>query len=168
MDWIEIKKAKLDRILTRTSNVPGECGRSAVSQGRVIGGTNAPHGSWPWQVGLYAGDDDSKFFCGGSLIRPDWVLTAAHCISDKRPVTGYRIRLGDWHRFYPDGTEQVRNVSKLIKHARYNYPSLINNDIALIKLDRPVLLNSHVNTICLPQRGVDVALNSKCYITGKI
>ncbi|KAJ7373181.1 hypothetical protein OS493_014329 [Desmophyllum pertusum] len=56
--------------------------------------------------------------------------------------------------------EQVRNASKVIKHSQYNHPSLINNDIALIKLERPVLLNSHVNTICLPQRGVDVAINS--------
>ncbi|RMX59825.1 hypothetical protein pdam_00007343 [Pocillopora damicornis] len=144
----------------------GECGRSVVPQGRVIGGTDAIHGSWPWQVGLYAGDDDSKFFCGGSLIKPNWVVTAAHCINDNLPVASYRIRLGDWHRFFPDGTEQVRNASKVIKHPKYNYPSLINNDIALIKLDHPVLLNSHVNTICLPKRDVAVSLNSTCYITG--
>lgn len=137
-----------------------------VPQGRVIGGTDAIHGSWPWQVGLYAGDDDSKFFCGGSLIKPNWVVTAAHCINDNLPVASYRIRLGDWHRFFPDGTEQVRNASKVIKHPKYNYPSLINNDIALIKLDHPVLLNSHVNTICLPKRDVAVSLNSTCYITG--
>lgn len=137
-----------------------------VPLGRVIGGTDAIHGSWPWQVGLYAGDDDSKFFCGGSLIKPNWVVTAAHCINDNLPVASYRIRLGDWHRFFPDGTEQVRNASKVIKHPKYNYPSLINNDIALIKLDHPVLLNSHVNTICLPKRDVAVSLNSTCYITG--
>lgn len=134
-----------------------------IPQGRVIGGKDALHGLWPWQVGLYRGDDDSKFFCGGSLIRPDWALTAAHCISDKLNVTDYRVRAGDWHR-----TEQVRNASKVIKHAQYNYPSLINNDIALIKLDCPVLLNSHVNTTCLPQRGADVAISNMCYIKGEI
>lgn len=125
------------------------------------------HGSWPWQVGLYAGDDDSRFFCGGSLIRPDWVLTAAHCINPKMPISGYRVRSGDWHRFYPDGTEQVRNASKIIVHSQYNRPSPINNDIALIKLDSPVVLNSHVNTICLPKRDISAPLNSKCFITGE-
>ncbi|KAJ7385607.1 Chymotrypsin-like elastase member 2A [Desmophyllum pertusum] len=153
-------------IPVQPGNPLGECGKSVVPQGRVIGGTDALHGSWPWQVGLYRGDGDSKFFCGGSLIRPDWVVTAAHCIKDKFQVTDYRVRVGDWHRFYPDGTEQVRNASKLIKHSQHNHPSPANNDIALIKLERPVMLNSHVNTICLPQRGVDVAINSKCYITG--
>ena len=140
--------------------------KSSIPQGRVIGGTNARHGSWPWQVGLYAGDDDSKFFCRGSLVTPDWVLTAAHCINPKL-LTSYRVRLGDWHRFHYDGTEQVRNASKVIMHSQYHYPSLYNNDIALIKLERPVVLNSHVNTICLPQRGVSAPLSSACYITGE-
>jgi len=142
----------------------GECGRSSVPQGRVIGGTDARHGSWPWQVGLYNGDRDPDFICGGSLIRPDWVLTAAHCAL--LPVTTYWVRLGDWHRYYNDGTEQVRKASEIIVHPQYNHPVLYNNDIALIKLERPVVLNSHVNTICLPQPGVSVPLNSACYITG--
>lgn len=137
-----------------------------VTQGRVIGGVDGQHGSWPWQVGLYVGD--SKFSCGGSLIKPDWVLTAAHCIDPKLQVSDYRVRLGDWHRYYYDGTEQVLNASKVIVHSQYHRPYLINNDIALIKLDRPALLNSHVNTICLPQRGISAPLNSTCYITGKL
>ena len=131
------------------------------------GGTDAKHGSWPWQVGLYNGDDDSAFYCGGSLIRPDWVLTAAHCVNASLPVTTYRVRLGDWHRYYYDGTEQVRKASKVIVYPQYNHPVPYNNDIALIKLERPVVLNSHVNTICLPQRGVSAPLNSACYITGE-
>jgi len=82
-------------------------------------------------------------------------------------VTTYWVRLGDWHRYYYDGTEQVRKASEIIVHPQYNYPVLYNNDIALIKLERPVVLNSHVNTICLPQPGVSVPLNSACYITGE-
>lgn len=54
------------------------------------------------------------------LIRPDWILTAAHCISDKLNVMDYHVRAGDWQRFYIDGTEKVRNASKVIKHAQYN------------------------------------------------
>lgn len=154
----------LARTLLRFS---GECGASVVTHGRVIGGEDSVHGSWPWQVGLYNGDDNNKFFCGGSLIKPDWVLTASHCISWFIKPSDYRIRLGDWHRFYVDGTEQVRNVSKIITHPNYHRPVLVNNDVALIKLDRPVVLNSHVNTVCLPKMGEQVSLNSTCFITGK-
>ena len=93
-------------------------------------------------------------------------MTAAHCINARLNQKDYRIRLGDWHRFYPDGSEQVRRASKLIVHSAYNKPSLINNDIALIKLDKPALLNSHVSTVCLPSSNVNVSLESTCFITG--
>ena len=85
----------------------GGCGRRLIAQGRVIGGVDAPHGAWPWQVGLYVGDNDLLFFCGGSLVSPEWVVTAAHCINPMMEASDFRIRLGDWHRFYNDGSEQV-------------------------------------------------------------
>jgi len=53
------------------------CGRRQVPTSRVIGGVDATPGYWPWQVGLYF---SGQFFCGGSLISPEWVVTAAHCI----------------------------------------------------------------------------------------
>lgn len=44
---------------------------------RIVGGTEATPHSWPHQVALFI---DDKFFCGGSLISKEWVLTAAHCM----------------------------------------------------------------------------------------
>ena len=51
-------------------------------QNKIVGGTAATLGEVPWQVALTLGTGSDLFylqFCGGTLISPDWVLTAAHC-----------------------------------------------------------------------------------------
>lgn len=48
-------------------------------QPMIIGGADAVHGQFPWQVILFY--EDIFFACGGSLIQPNWVLTAAHCVT---------------------------------------------------------------------------------------
>ena len=45
---------------------------------RIVGGTVAPINSWPWQVMIT--DISGKQFCGGTLVDPYWVVTAAHCL----------------------------------------------------------------------------------------
>ena len=47
----------------------------------IVGGTPAPEGKYPYQVRLYESMEDEKGHCGGSLIAPQWVLTAAHCVT---------------------------------------------------------------------------------------
>lgn len=44
---------------------------------KIVGGTEAVPHSWPHQVALFI---DGMYFCGGSLISSEWVLTAAHCM----------------------------------------------------------------------------------------
>ena len=56
----------------------------------VIGGVNATTNSWPWIISLRIGGLHN---CGGSLIRPNWVLTATHCLSDPT-LSKYTVVVG--------------------------------------------------------------------------
>lgn len=47
--------------------------------GRIIDGSPASAGQFPWQVAVYFRTSSGSFFCGGSLISASYVLTAGHC-----------------------------------------------------------------------------------------
>ena len=60
--------------------IAGSCGSRPHT--RIVGGHEASVNSWPWQVQLRT---PSGFpFCGGSLVDPFWVVSAAHCVVQKR------------------------------------------------------------------------------------
>ena len=149
-----------------TVNDPS-CGTRRVLQSRVIGGTDAKKGDWPWQVGMYS---SGSFICGGTLIAPNWILTASHCVVSGRSVgsaSSFEIVVGDLHRSVNDTTEQKHQVELVIAHPNYDGSS-INNDIALMKLRTPVMMNDHVLTACLPNKTDIIAVGSTCFITGKL
>lgn len=54
-----------------------DCGKSLSSAStRIVGGTDAVNGAWPWQVSLQI---QGHHVCGGSIISNSWILSAAHC-----------------------------------------------------------------------------------------
>lgn len=60
---------------------------------RVINGEDASPHSWPWQISLR--NSRGGHICGGSLIRPDWVLTAAHCVDRNPDPNAYTVVVGE-------------------------------------------------------------------------
>jgi len=146
---------------TPDKRVPmGNCGKPDVIGTRVIGGIEAARGSWPWQILLRY---DGRPMCGGALIAPQWVVTAAHCVHGHEESGMFSVRVGehDWHK--NDGSERNHNVAQVFRHQDYD-PRHLNNDIALLKLSTPVLFNKYVKPVCLPTEEVDPGTD--CYITG--
>uniref|UniRef100_UPI00398F785B coagulation factor VII-like n=1 Tax=Pristiophorus japonicus TaxID=55135 RepID=UPI00398F785B len=115
-------------------------------RGRIVGGTDAFKGEYPWQVLL---KNNGEMFCGAVLLSPQWVVTAAHCVFDKN-MEDLQIVAGEHILSEDEGTEQKRNVSQMIQHENYS-KATVNNDIALLKLGAPVVLDDYVVPICLPE-----------------
>lgn len=63
---------------TQVTQVPSQTNQLLSNQ-RIIGGTDADPGTIGYQAGLVI---NGRGFCGGSLIRDDFVLTAAHCVDE--------------------------------------------------------------------------------------
>ncbi len=115
---------------------------TAILDAEIVGGQAADPGEYPWQAMLL--DQDGRFACGGTLIDPQWILTASHC-TDGTAIT--TIVLGAHQRAAAaESSRQTIPVDQIIPHPAYNN-STFDNDIALIRLSRPALLNQRVALI---------------------
>ncbi|XP_050737899.1 uncharacterized protein LOC127009157 [Eriocheir sinensis] len=133
------------------------CGLSVSSrltaQRRIVGGTEAGFGSFPWQAYIQIGTSR----CGGSLINEYHVVTAGHCVARARPHQ-IRVTLGD----YVLNSEReplhplVFGATDIKVHPNFKFtPQADRYDVAVITLDQPVHYQPHVQPICLPEKGTD-------------
>uniref|UniRef100_A0A671N1R0 Plasminogen n=1 Tax=Sinocyclocheilus anshuiensis TaxID=1608454 RepID=A0A671N1R0_9TELE len=130
---------------------------SVIPEAKIVGGCISKAHSWPWQISLRT--RGKIHFCGGTLIDAQWVLTAAHCLERSESPSAYKILLGIHTERATESSKQERDVSKIIKGPA-------GTDIALLKLDRPALINDKVLPACLPEKDYIVPSNTECYVTG--
>ncbi|XP_039553127.1 acrosin-like [Passer montanus] len=155
-------------------NCKGTCGQrpmasdfnSIAADYRMMTGAGALPGAWPWIVSI---QDPRKIgtghTCGGSLISPQWVLTAAHCFLQARNVTMWRVLIGATQLTHLGPEAQVRHIKRLLAHQEYTADSQ-QNDIALLELDEPVECSDYVQLACVPNASLTVSELKSCYIAG--
>ncbi|XP_006020616.1 trypsin-like [Alligator sinensis] len=107
---------------------------------RIINGYPCVLNSRPWQAYV-----TGIVSCGGTLVSPSWVLTAAHCnVGELTVVLGkYRLRQSG-------AMEQKFNVTRVVPHPCYNKKTL-DNDIMLLQLSGPVARSKRVWPVTLPR-----------------
>ncbi|XP_069470338.1 transmembrane protease serine 5 [Ambystoma mexicanum] len=139
-----------------------ECGTRAKAS-RVIGGSDAMVGRWPWQVSLYL---NSKHVCGGSIVAHQWIVTAAHCVHNYRSpqVSGWSVIAGLVSPA-PGRHAAGSTVEKILYHQHYDDRSH-DYDIAVMKLNIPLNFSDTVRPVCLPRYNHEFPGGTQCWISG--
>jgi len=123
-----------------------ECGLENPNgvEDRIVGGHEAAHHEWPWQVALFV---DDAWFCGGSLISDEWVMTAAHCADG----AGYFDVMAGAHNVRASSEPHRIEITSFEgqTHPEWDSNSLYA-DIALVHLPEKVAFSEYIRPSCLP------------------
>nr|ANG56302.1 chymotrypsin-like serine protease [Eriocheir sinensis] len=120
-----------------------------VKSPRIVGGAEATPHTWPHQVALFI---DDMYFCGGSLISNQWVLTAAHCMDGAAVV---EVVMGAHNIRLNEDTQVSMTSTDFTVHEDYG-PFFIRNDIAVIKLPSAVSFTTEIQPVALPSSDIAV------------
>ncbi|XP_077129941.1 serine protease 33-like [Ranitomeya variabilis] len=144
-----------------TTDSQSGCG-SPVINDRIVGGTDATDGAWPWQISLrYEG----SHICGGSLISNQWVLTAAHCFESSTSPSDYTVVLGDYQLQVSNTHEITSSVQSITVNSLYS-GSASPGDIALIELSSSVTYTDYILPVCVPPGSMSFSDGTDCWVTG--
>ncbi|RWS07349.1 uncharacterized protein B4U79_02049 [Dinothrombium tinctorium] len=141
------------------------CGRSATRISRIVGGSDASFGQFPWQAFVQVGGSR----CGGALVGPRHVVTAGHCVArSQHNPTSIRVTLGDYilHSDIESLPHEVFTVVEVRLHPNFRFtPQADRFDVAVLILDRPVQYRDNIKPICLPQKDANF-LGRVAYVAG--
>nr|KAF6476607.1 transmembrane serine protease 15 [Rousettus aegyptiacus] len=143
------------------------CGEKMVVQKvspKIVGGSNAKEGAWPWLAALYYND---RLLCGASLVSNDWLVSAAHCVYGRNlEPSKWKAILG-LHMTSNLASPHVvtRLIDQIVINPHYNR-RIKNSDIAMMHLEFKVNYTDYIQPICLPEENQLFPSGSICSIAG--
>ncbi|KAJ6657237.1 hypothetical protein lerEdw1_002604 [Lerista edwardsae] len=142
---------------------PQECGRRPAfsKPNKIVGGLDAARGEVPWQVSLKEG---LRHFCGATIIGDRWLLSAAHCFNHTK-VEYITAFAGITSLSAAESTSVKVSVKRVVPHPSYN-PLLLDFDVAVLELARPLPFGRYIQPVCLPLAIHKFPVGKKCVISG--
>lgn len=134
-------------------NHAAECGCSTKNAivNKIVGGEAAVRSSWEWAISLQYLNEHR---CGGVIISPSYIITAAHCVLNTAEIRRYATVVAgiDTLSESTSSKAQIRSIASVTLHSKYDDTSK-TNDIAVLKLDRPLIISNKSNTarMCFPR-----------------
>ncbi|CAD5124755.1 DgyrCDS13021 [Dimorphilus gyrociliatus] len=140
----------------------------SVHAKRIVNGVDAVKGSWPWQVSVQACTAGfCTHNCGGSIINAEWVLTAAHCITNPDPEA-HRLVFG-LHDRSDESESLIRKPTVIRPHEDFINDGFLAfpNDVGVLKVDSPLdLARPNISPAKLVSADVGPLDGTECTITG--
>ncbi|NXW23234.1 PRS56 protease, partial [Circaetus pectoralis] len=147
----------------------GSCGHrggpqanATAPRGRIMGGSVAPRGAWPWLVSVRL---HGELMCGGVLVGRSWVLTAAHCFAGNQNELAWTVVVGDHELGKLGAGERAVPVRRILPHPKFN-PKTFHGDLALLELAVTLAPSPTVSPVCLPSGPAEPSPGTTCYIAG--
>lgn len=128
---------------------------------KIVGGQPTTIQEHPHQVSLRIRGTHE---CGGSIIAPTRVLTAAHCLTPNAPPSIYTVLAGTANRT-DVGNGQLRNVIRFVIHPRYSSLTTVN-DIAVLQTQTAFVFGRNVRAIAIPPQGAPTPDGASVVVTG--
>ena len=167
VSFIHIKQYLFIALLSATTCLSTDAKHSF--QSKIVGGSYVPKDEYPWFTTMALLKNNGQFVqrrgCGASLIAPDVVLTAAHCVDSWEwdfPGLNLGVIVGAFRPPYNETNGGQRSdviaVKEVIMHPEYDFYTT-DNDFALLHLEE----STRINPVSIDKEGLSTSYeNGEC------